>query len=835
MRKFRLIPLTAALLLVATGWWGWSERDRLVPVLANPFIQGARIEALDKLQLDPKHLSFEHMSLALDSGARLRLENTQLQHPFELLFFAQPERTTLTIARLNYTPAPASAPGAAAATTDEKSATRSLKFSDSINLLQKYLPRELRVGELIWNVAKPQRAQLNLRRRGGGAAMDAELLSGPQWLSLQLQPSGNQLEFSARSGIANQPPALSLSATLTAENSGRWRVAGQLEADLGELVDLPLARGVVDIAAGADGMLSAALEAQIPDQFFQLQEYRQVAAEIQADSLRIALPDRPPLLPGRDKLWIEIQLPQPITLRSESWSDDLRLAATAVTLQAQEASGKVSAEARLREIDCSIGEETRCSMKVNANSPQLQLGGKQLSIRKPTLNTRAQLLLQNRRQQWRLRQMRVAAETVRTESAELKSLALESPLLECDLAEGKLACSGDNLASSFSALEAEGLHVSGDVQFSEVEFGQSEDGIQASAGYSSEELHLQVQEDYILAAKVKGSLNLNHDTLSGKSHIQAGALEILGQWQHDLEKGKGDTEFTLAETEFSQRQPLSQSIKGLPLDLVAGTVSAKGRYSWPQPQGDAIQLTLDQVAAVYDETFAVGARGQISLYRQGEQWVTREPQPLQLDTLDVGLPVQKIHFALALDEQRNLTLVDVNAKLLGGELQSPQLVWNLAGEQRRSQVLLNNIALADLAQQMEAKNFTASGALHLQIPLITGPDGVTVEQGKVRAQPPGGRLRYYGAFSADMLASNPQLKLLAGALEDYNFRELSGTLDYPPNGDMQLELKLVGRSESVAADRDLIINLKLENNVPAMLRSLQAGRNLSEALEKRIQ
>nr|WP_284500679.1 YdbH domain-containing protein [Microbulbifer sp. GX H0434] len=232
--------------------------------------------------------------------------------------------------------------------------------------------------------------------------------------------------------------------------------------------------------------------------------------------------------------------------------------------------------------------------------------------------------------------------------------------------------------------------------------------------------------------------------------------------------------------------------------------------------------------------FAVDASGTLAAEQRDGLWVTGSPQPLTVGSVDVGVAIDDIRFALSLDRQRNLELIDLRAELLGGTLRSPQLTWNLDGEMRRSEARLDGISLEQLADEMEAENFAASGILDLRIPLLTDADGVTVEQGRVEARPPGGRLRYYGAFSPSMLSGNPQLKLIAGALEDYNYRELSGTLEYPPSGDMQMQLKLVGRSDSVAEDRDLVINLNLENNIPDMLRSLQASRDLTGALEKAV-
>nr|WP_255774785.1 YdbH domain-containing protein [Microbulbifer zhoushanensis] len=260
----------------------------------------------------------------------------------------------------------------------------------------------------------------------------------------------------------------------------------------------------------------------------------------------------------------------------------------------------------------------------------------------------------------------------------------------------------------------------------------------------------------------------------------------------------------------------------------------QGRLSWPAGDSDTLSAQLSDIAAVYDKSFAVGITGNIALQREDGQWATPEPQDIAVESIDVGVPIENVRFALSLEADNDLVLNGFNAELLEGNVQSDSITWNLDGKARRSQVSITGLSLKALSNEMEAGNFAASGVLDTTIPLVTDAGGITVERGTVKARPPGGRLRYYGAFSPEMLSSNPQLKMLAGALEDYDYRSLSGTLEYPPSGDMQMQLKLVGRSASVDKDRDLIINLNLENNIPAMLRSLQASRDLADALEKQI-
>jgi hypothetical protein len=48
-------------------------------------------------------------------------------------------------------------------------------------------------------------------------------------------------------------------------------------------------------------------------------------------------------------------------------------------------------------------------------------------------------------------------------------------------------------------------------------------------------------------------------------------------------------------------------------------------------------------------------------------------------------------------------------------------------------------------------------------------------------------------------------------------------------------MQIAGRNPDLEENRPVILNLGVENNIPKMLKSLQAARAVEEILEKRIQ
>nr|WP_237060118.1 YdbH domain-containing protein [Microbulbifer sediminum] len=526
----------------------------------------------------------------------------------------------------------------------------------------------------------------------------------------------------------------------------------------------------------------------------------------------------------------------PVRLRADRWPGPITLDSETIHLALADHSGTKRLSATMESLECRTGSDKQCRISLTAQAPKLGVDGKTgASIADTRLALRGKLVFGTGESRLDSEQFNISTASLKVGGLEAESATIESGDLSCKAGSQQVVrCTGDLLATLvwFKAGHLEG---GGSIKLEELDLARQQDKLRISGVYSSDDWSTRINDKYQVIAEARGKFDFRNQALHGDSKVKLGHLEANGKWQHDFSTDEGSLTFSIPGAVFSRDRPLSNAVSGLPVELVSGRLHAVSSLSWPARDSDMLNTELEGIAAIYDKTFAVGITGDISLARQNGQWYTLKPQPIAIDSIDVGVPIENARFQLALSPGGDLVMSGLSAELLGGSVKSESVTWNLNGEERRSQVSLAGVSLEALSNQMEADNFAASGILDMTIPLHTDAGGITVESGTVKARPPGGRLRYYGAFSPEMLASNPQLKMLAGALEDYDYRSLSGTLEYPPSGDMQMKLKLVGRSASVDKDRDLIINLNLENNIPAMLRSLQASRDLADALEKQLQ
>ncbi|MFA0810662.1 intermembrane phospholipid transport protein YdbH family protein [Microbulbifer epialgicus] len=561
-------------------------------------------------------------------------------------------------------------------------------------------------------------------------------------------------------------------------------------------------------------------------------------SQFRFDTVLSDLPENAPLhSTGLSQSQVQVEVRKKIKVLGKNSSPkhiktEIIEGAVTANLQAKESSTVILTQ--INEIQCQISNLAKCDLEITAKAPKL--ADKISGVTLANLDSSGKLHIKkdSNTQILQLTQIKATAEEIKGKEFQVKMAKLGIPVINCKIAQLTTDCKSKLWNNTFENLASEYFAFSGDINLSNINLKITQGAIELNSNFVGKDLEIQTPENYSAKASLKGAFSLQGDKIEGNSQLIVGSIKVDSDWQHNMELATGTIHFSIPEVIFDPQHNLRQAIHGLPVDIVSGKLSAKGTASWPQQPQDILRLSLNNIAAVYKDSFATGVEGDVLIKAADGHWVTPKPQSLSIQSIDAGLPLENIHFSLSLDKNQNLILRNLSADFLNGKVTTEALVWNLANEERSSTLYAQDVSLEQLALETESENFKASGRLNLTIPITTGPDGITVKNGHLEALKPGGRLRYYGAFSPQMLADNPQLKLIANALEDYDFRSLEGSMEYPPNGDLQLRLKLVGRSESVDSERDLVINLNLENNIPAMLRSLQASRDLTEALEMRL-
>ncbi len=278
------------------------------------------------------------------------------------------------------------------------------------------------------------------------------------------------------------------------------------------------------------------------------------------------------------------------------------------------------------------------------------------------------------------------------------------------------------------------------------------------------------------------------------------------------------------------------------LTVSGGTVSANATYK--QSQNGAMAATGKLVFAdwsgTYDRTAWSEMTGSAEFRLENDRIRLSTPE-LTVEEVNPGLPIGPVLLVgtyeapLAKLDAGKLTLKQANSDALGGEIRIQPGSWDLALAPVTIPVELKQLSLAYLLQLYPTEGLAGTGILSGTVPVLFDPaTGIRVERGRIDALEPGGRLQLTAERLKTLASQNESMKLVAQALEDFRYSVLGSGIDYDENGTLVLTLHLKGSSPNVGKGQPVVLNINLEENIPALLRSLQLSGKVSDAVTERV-
>lgn len=288
---------------------------------------------------------------------------------------------------------------------------------------------------------------------------------------------------------------------------------------------------------------------------------------------------------------------------------------------------------------------------------------------------------------------------------------------------------------------------------------------------------------------------------------------------------------------------LADTVTGWPamltVDSGSARLSAEVRVG---PEGDLDvdgRSHLEGVTGVFNRTAFSGLSGRI-LASLEDNRLTARFRDLTAEQVNPGIPVNALRFTgdytapVAKTLEGKLNVQQARARFLDGTLRVPPGVYDLAGNAGRIPVQVQDISLGRLMEVYPAEGLDGSGLISGRIPLRISGDGVQVAQGRVSAESPGGWLKVPADKLQAMLGGNQAMDVVVQALQNFHYSVLSSTIDYDETGKLTLDLRLEGKNPELRGGQPVVLNVNLEEDIPALLTSLQLSGRVNEAVTERV-
>ncbi len=205
---------------------------------------------------------------------------------------------------------------------------------------------------------------------------------------------------------------------------------------------------------------------------------------------------------------------------------------------------------------------------------------------------------------------------------------------------------------------------------------------------------------------------------------------------------------------------------------------------------------------------------------------------LSVDKASSAVEISKIKSKFAGSIPGRIDISALSGSIFGGDIViGPVSVPSPAAMPWTASVSFSRIDLAEIVKLYGKETIRASGRVTGSLILQMSEAGdLVVTDGKFHSESGGGWIRYQ---SADTQASNSAVSLVQRALEDYAFTDMSGTLALLVDGTLKVGIELQGEALQMNTTRPVNVNLSIEENLPALLKSLGAIQRSSDGYRSR--
>ena len=336
-----------------------------------------------------------------------------------------------------------------------------------------------------------------------------------------------------------------------------------------------------------------------------------------------------------------------------------------------------------------------------------------------------------------------------------------------------------------------------------------------------------------------GSTALNaNGSLSNDAGLTM-ALNLEQRWNGPLQVGG-----KLQEIFLRAGNPIAGSLVTWPasLELSSGRLSGEGKLTLPAGNGKpTANLTLEArgLAGIFDRSEISGLDARVTARLQRDR-LRLDISELRLAELNPGFTFGPLlwrgHYEAAIDQpaKGRLTWQIAETQILGGRFWLPAGALDLAAPQQRLSARLEGVQLGDVLAAYPTEGLSGSGVIDGSFDVQRSAEGLSVRDGKLAARAPGGVLRFRSPKIEALGQANPAMKIVTEALHDFHYDLLTSDVRYDENGKLNLGLRLNGHP-TLEGGRPINFSINLEEDIPALLTSLQLSDRVSETIQRRVQ
>jgi hypothetical protein len=201
--------------------------------------------------------------------------------------------------------------------------------------------------------------------------------------------------------------------------------------------------------------------------------------------------------------------------------------------------------------------------------------------------------------------------------------------------------------------------------------------------------------------------------------------------------------------------------------------------------------------------------------------------PVSIETIALagGIDVAHIRADLYLENTETIGLKNLYAEVFDGQLNLGSLRFS-ENRIEDTRVELSHINLGRLLAFADIDGLEGTGFLDISLPVGSDQSGIYVKNGTFSSNGPG-RLAY---TKEGVAGSNIGLQ----ALENFQYKDLSGTINYQSDGAYQIAIRLEGKNPDLYGGHPIVFNLNISGSLPELFEAMFMTGSFEESILNQI-
>jgi hypothetical protein len=214
-------------------------------------------------------------------------------------------------------------------------------------------------------------------------------------------------------------------------------------------------------------------------------------------------------------------------------------------------------------------------------------------------------------------------------------------------------------------------------------------------------------------------------------------------------------------------------------------------------------------------------------FKAGYDRTPRASGPLSIERLELAgdIDLRNIRAELEIEDVNRFEVKNLYAEVFDGRVELDSLQYSEDGIADTT-LRLSQVDLGKLLAYVDVDGLRGSGTLDITLPIGSDKTGLHVKNGLFTSS--GNGLLAY--TKEGMAGSNIGLK----ALENFQYKSLSGTIDYQSDGAYLMSVRLEGSNPDLYSGHAVVFNLNINGVLPELFEAMFMTGSFEESILKQI-